>query len=105
MTGVTSPPFRPSAVSNLYVDADAKGHVTSRLSAMPEYHLSGEEIDVSGYGKGGSSEDTTKVRSGGLVEGRYNTPRDMNVYSEILDEYGAAVENGHIYETIENVKK
>lgn len=80
--------------------------MTSRLSAMPEDHLSDAEIDVSGYGKDGHAKDAAiKARSGGLVEGRCSTPGDMNVYSEILDEYGTVGENGNIYEAIEHVKK
>lgn len=80
--------------------------MTSRLSAMPEDHLSDAEIGVSGCGKDGHAKDAAiKARSGGLVEGCYNTPGDMNVYSEILEEYGTVGDNGHIYEAIENVKK
>lgn len=105
---------RPKAVANIYVTADGKGHVTTRLASRPQPDVildsdSYEEEDYDEY------DDFEEIRQESQVEtptkeeldeapAEYDKPKSSNIYFEIPDNEDYP-DNSHIYEALDEIKK
>lgn len=108
---------RTRAVANIYVTADGKGHVTTRLASRPKPDVvvdsdsCEEEEGYDDYYDGEElqreSQMGTPTVEGELDEPRveYDKPKSSNIYSEIPEKDDDYPDNSHIYEALDEVKK